>query len=142
MENTLEIRTRYGRTHLSCLWKTITNDIMSLSDSEVAFIAFISTFIILSFLSNVSVVVVLMKIKTMRTVTNMFLTTIAVSDMILVSAVLPLQVHDISHANGYDECKLHVACPMLLRWRVLSLRYHGIGLITVSRHRSHYGITA
>ena len=103
--------------------------------------AIISTFIILSFPSNVCVVVVVL-VKMTRTVTNMFLTTLAVSYMILVSVVLPLQVHDISHANEYDECKLHVACPMLLRWRVLSLRYHGIGLITVSRHRSHYGITA
>ena len=87
---------------------------MSLSDTEVVFIAFISTFIILSFLSNVCVVVVMMKIKTMRTVTNLFLTNLAVSDMILVSIVLPLQVHDISHTDEYDECKLHVACPMLL----------------------------
>ena len=87
---------------------------MSLSDSEAAFIVFISTFIILSFLSNVFVVVVMMKIKTMRTVTNMFLTNLAVSDMILVSVILPLQVFDISHTDEYDECKLHVACPVLL----------------------------
>ena len=101
--------------------------------------AIISTFIILSFLSNVCVVVVMIKMKKTRTVTNMFLTNFAVSDMILVSLVLPLQVHDISHA---DECKLHAACPMLLRWRVLSLWYHGIGIITVSRHKYHYGIAA
>ena len=75
--------------------------------------AIISTFIILSFPSNVCVVVVLMKM--MRTVPNMFLTNLAVSYMILVSVVLPLQVHDISHTDEYDECKLHVACPMLLR---------------------------
>ena len=93
------ITSRYGRTHLSCLWKIITNNTMRLSDSEVAFMAIISTFIILSFLSNVCVVVVLVKMT--RTVTNMFLTNLAVSNMILVSVVLPLQVHDISHANEY-----------------------------------------
>ena len=81
---------------------------MSLSDSEVAFIVFISTFIILSFFSNVCVVVVMMKIKTLRTVTNMFLTNLAVSDMILVSVVLPQKVHDIDHTDEYHECKLHV----------------------------------
>ncbi|KAI0240179.1 hypothetical protein LSAT2_009139 [Lamellibrachia satsuma] len=76
---------------------------MSLSDNETAFIAFISTFIILSFLGNVCVVVVIMKIKTLRTVTNMFLTNLAVSDMILVSLIMPLQVHDMSHTDEYDE---------------------------------------
>ena len=80
--------------------------------SEVAFIVFISTFIILSFLSNVCVVVIMMTIKTMRTVTNMFLTNLAISDMILVSVILPLQVFDITHTDEYDECKLHVACPV------------------------------
>ena len=99
---------------MSSLWETTAYNTMSLSDSETAFIAFISTFIILSFFSNVGVVVVMMKIKTMRTVTNMFLTNLAVSDMILVSVILPLQVYDISHTDEYDECKLHVACPVLL----------------------------
>ena len=99
---------------MSRLWETIANNTMSLSDSEAAFIVFISTFIILSFLSNVGVVVVMMKIKTMGTVTNMFLTNLAVSDMILVSVILPLQLYDISHTDEYDECKLHVACPILL----------------------------
>ncbi|KAI0240919.1 Neuropeptide FF receptor 1 [Lamellibrachia satsuma] len=90
---------------------------MSLSDSEVAFIAFISTFLILSFLSNVCVVVVIMKIKTLRTVTNMFLTNLAVSDMILVSFILPHKVHDISHTDEYYEseihCKLDNCLPVL-----------------------------
>ena len=99
----------------TCHWDTTTTNRMSLSDNETAFIAFISTFIILSFLGNVCVVVVIMKIKTLRTVTNMFLTNLAVSDMILVSLIMPLQVHDMSHTDEYDESKLHVACPMLLR---------------------------
>ena len=87
---------------------------MSLSDSETAFIAFISTFLILSFLSNVSVVVVMLKIKTLRTVTNIFLSNLAISDMILASLVLPQQVHDVSHTDEYFERKLHVAFPWLL----------------------------
>ena len=78
---------------------------MSMSDSEAAFIAFISTFLILSFLSNVCVVVVVMKIKTMRTVTNIFLSNLAVSDMIFAAFVLPQQVHDVSHTEEYFERK-------------------------------------
>ena len=98
-------RTHYGCSNLSGLSETTTNNTMGLSDSEVAFIAFISTFLFLSFLSNMCVVVVMIKIKTLRTVTNMFLTNLAVSDMILVSLILPLQVHDISHTDDYYECK-------------------------------------
>ncbi|KAI0211786.1 Pyroglutamylated RF-amide peptide receptor [Lamellibrachia satsuma] len=89
---------------------------MSLSDREAAFIAFISTFLILSFLSNVSVVVVMMKIKTLRTVTNIFLSNLAISDMILASLVLPQQVHDVSHTDEYFEpeilCKLVNCLPV------------------------------
>ena len=77
---------------------------MRLSNSEVAFIAFISTFLIFIFLSNVCVVVVIMNIKTLRMVTNMYLTNLAISDMITISLILPLQVHDISHTDEYDEC--------------------------------------
>ena len=46
-----------------------------------------------------------MKNKTMRTVTNIFLSNLAVSDMILASLVLPQQVHDISHTEEYFEGK-------------------------------------
>ena len=83
---------------------------MSVSDSEAAFIAFISTFLIVSFLSNVCVVVVMMKIKRMRTVTNIFLSNLAVSDIILTSFVLPQQVHDVSHTDEYFERKLYIVC--------------------------------
>ncbi|KAI0225791.1 Neuropeptide FF receptor 1 [Lamellibrachia satsuma] len=89
---------------------------MSVSDSEAAFIAFISTFLIVSFLSNVCVVVVMMKIKRMRTVTNIFLSNLAVSDIILTFFVLPQQVHDVSHTDEYFEpeilCKLVNCLPV------------------------------
>ena len=49
-----------------------------------------------------------MKNKTMRTVTNIFLSNLAVSDMILASLVLPQQVHDISHTEEYFEGKSYI----------------------------------
>ena len=90
------------------------NNTMSLTDREAAFIAFISTFMIFSFLSNACIVAVVVKIKTLRTVTNLFLTNLAVSDLILVSLILPLQVNNISHTDEYIECKLHGVCSMIL----------------------------
>ena len=99
---------------MSRVWETTTKNTMNLTDSEVVFIAFISTFMILSFLSNACIVAVVVKIKTLRTVTNLFLTNLAVSDLILVSLILPLQVNNISHTDGYVECKLLVPCPMSL----------------------------
>ena len=48
------------------------------------------------------------KCTTCHTRTNMFLTNLAVSDMILVSFILPHKVHDISHTDEYvsdDPCR-------------------------------------
>ena len=81
---------------------------MSLSAWEATFTAFISTFLVYSFASNVCVLVVIVKNKTMRTVTNIFLSNLAVSDMILASLVLPQQVHDISHTEEYFEGKSYI----------------------------------
>ena len=80
---------------------------MTLTAAAATFTAFISTFIILSFLCNVSVLYVILKIKTMRTVTNIFLSNLAISDIILAAIALPLQVHDISHADEFFERKSH-----------------------------------
>ena len=104
----------YGRTYLSRLWEITANDTMSLSYIETAFIAFMSTFIGLSFFSNVCIVAVVVKIKMLRTVTNLFLTNLAVSDLIFVSLILPLKVNDISHTEVSVECKLPIECPMFL----------------------------
>ena len=83
---------------------------MALPLTESLFVAFISIFLFISFFSNVCVVIAIMKIKTMRTVTNIFLCNLAISDMIIASIVLPQQVHDISHTAGYFERKCHTIC--------------------------------
>ena len=86
---------------------------MALTVSEAAFITFISTFLLSSFIGNVCVLVVIVKNRTMRTVTNIFLSNLAVSDMILASLVLPQQVHDVSHTDEYFERTLTIVYDLL-----------------------------
>ena len=114
--------------------ETTANDTMSLSDSETAFIAFISMFLISSFFSNVSVVVVMMKIKTLRMVTNTFQSKLAISDMFLTALVLPQQVHDVSPTDEYFERKLHVA----FSWLLYTVRKNQTAMIETEKNPAKY----
>ncbi|KAI0225789.1 hypothetical protein LSAT2_023459, partial [Lamellibrachia satsuma] len=75
-------------------------------------------------------------IKTLRTVTNLFLTNLAVSDLILVSLILPLQVNNISHTDEYIESDIHcklarclpvlsISCSIYIMVALAEERYRG-----------------
>jgi len=77
----------------------------SLTSTQKAFIAATSTWLVVSFAANVCIIVVIMRMKKMRTVTNMFLGNLALTDIILIAFAIPLQLHDVTHSNNYYECK-------------------------------------
>ncbi|KAI0222357.1 hypothetical protein LSAT2_026405, partial [Lamellibrachia satsuma] len=84
---------------LFCSW-TMT----ALDSTQKVFIAAMSLWLITSFMANVCVIVVTMRIKKTRTVTNMFLSNLAMSDLILISFAIPMQLHDVTHPKNYYEC--------------------------------------
>ena len=70
---------------------------------EIIFTIIASIAIVLSVLNNLLTVLVIVKNKFMRTVTNLFLATVAVSDVLLASVVIPILLHDIGHTQDFYE---------------------------------------
>ena len=71
--------------------------------SSAIFIAITSIVLVYSVISNFGVIAVVMRSKKLRTVTNMLVVNLAVSDILLAGLVLPQDVHDVSHAVDYFE---------------------------------------
>ena len=44
----------------------------------------------------------------MRTVTNILLVNLAVSDILLAGVVLPMEVHDVAHADHFFERRFEI----------------------------------
>ncbi|KAK2159795.1 hypothetical protein NP493_1690g00000 [Ridgeia piscesae] len=88
-----------------------------LTSTQKAFIAATSTWLVVSFAANVCIIVVIMRMKKMRTVTNMFLGNLALTDIILIAFAIPLQLHDVTHSNNYyessTECRVVMSLPLL-----------------------------
>lgn len=71
------------------------------------FIALISTWLIVAVFGNLCVVLVVVRNKKMRNVTNIFICNLAISDICLGAIVLPQNIHDISHTASFFEGKSH-----------------------------------
>ena len=76
---------------------------MELSLSAIAFIVIMGIWMVISVIANICIVIVVVSYKAMRSVTNVFICNIALSDTLLVAYVLPQMLHDISHAADYFE---------------------------------------
>ncbi|KAI0230017.1 Neuromedin-K receptor [Lamellibrachia satsuma] len=88
-----------------------------LNSTQKGFIAATSVWLLMAFVANVCIIVVIVRIKKMRTVTNMFLGNLAVTDLILISFAIPMQLHDITHPKNYyessTECRVVMSLPLV-----------------------------
>ena len=66
---------------------------------SVIFIALSSVVLLYSVITNVIVIIVVLRSRQMRTVTNILLVNLAVSDILLAGVVLPMEFHN------YFECR-------------------------------------
>ena len=70
-----------------------------------AFIGIMGIWLILAVFGNACVVLVVYRNKKMRTVTNIFICNLAISDIFLAAFVLPQNIHDMSHIGDFFEGK-------------------------------------
>ena len=75
------------------------------SGGHHVFIAITSVFLVASVFGNVLVVLVVIRNKKMRNVTNLLISNLAVSDIVFGGCVIPQAIHDISHTEKFYEGK-------------------------------------
>ena len=75
--------------------------------TSAVFVAIISLVLVYSVLTNLAVIVVVLRSSKMKTVTNILLVNLAISDILLAGVVLPLDLHDVLHADNFFERKLN-----------------------------------
>ncbi len=92
----------------------------------VAYYIIVGAWMIVGFLANICIIFVLAKDREGRKVINLFMGSIAISDMLLAGLVLPEQLHDVSHADDYFErtwhhntCKSVITFDLCLENRIL-----------------------
>ena len=67
------------------------------------YIVVMATFLAFAICSNCLVIYCVVKFTTLRTVTNIFICNLSVSDILLAGFVMPQRLHDIFHQGTYHE---------------------------------------
>lgn len=75
------------------------------SSGLTVYFALVGTWLCVGVLVNICIVVVVAKDRAGKKIINLFVGSIALSDMLLAGFVLPEQLHDVSHAGDYFERK-------------------------------------
>ncbi len=70
---------------------------------KALFIGIMSVCLVLSWCSNVCIVIVVLKNKRLRTATNLLISNLAVADICMAMFIIPMQIHDITHASEFHE---------------------------------------
>ena len=73
------------------------------SPGIIFFIALMGSFLLFSTISNFIIIAIVVFTKKMRTVTNILIANLAVSDIILGTFILPQNLHDLTHTGDYHE---------------------------------------
>ena len=71
------------------------------------YIIVIGLLLLFAVLSNALVIYCVVTRRKMRSVTNVFICNLSVSDILLAGFVTPQRLHDISHTNEFHEGKHH-----------------------------------
>ena len=83
---------------------------MSGSLSIILYAAAISFLLVLAVFGNSLVIVCVAKYPKLRTVTNVLICNLAVSDVLLAGFVLPQKLHDMFHEEDFYEGRYHTFC--------------------------------
>ena len=70
------------------------------------FVIITAAMLLFAVLSNGLVIYCVIKIKKLRTITNVFICNLSVSDIMLAGFIMPQRLHDISHKENFFEGKL------------------------------------
>lgn len=78
---------------------------MTLTIASGIFLSAMASILVFAVISNFLVIFVVIRNKKMRSVTNIFIGNLAVSDIVLGAFILPMRLHDLSHADNFHEGK-------------------------------------
>ena len=67
------------------------------------FVIIMAVMLLFLVLSNGRVIYYVIKIKKLRTITNVFISNLSVSDLLLAGFIMPQRLHDISHKENFFE---------------------------------------
>ncbi|KAH3871362.1 hypothetical protein DPMN_034561 [Dreissena polymorpha] len=74
----------------------------------------VSVVLTFAIVSNVLVIICVVKYRHLRSVTNVLISSLAACDVVLSGAFLPQKLHDVSHPENYHEGKLSRLNPYSL----------------------------
>lgn len=75
--------------------------------------------LIFAVVSNFIVIFIVIRNKKMRSVTNVFIGNLAFSDIFLGAVVLPMRLHDLSHAENFHE-GIAFLIDVFMHWHIFS----------------------
>ncbi len=70
------------------------------------FVVFMVLVLMFSIISNILVIVSVVKFRKLRKTTNILISNLAVSDILLAGIVIPMKLHDLWHTDNYHEGNL------------------------------------
>ena len=73
----------------------------------IVFAIIISAILLFAVLSNCLVIYCVLRIKKLRTFTNVFICNLSVSDILLAGCAMPIRLHDIFHGEDFYEGSYH-----------------------------------
>ena len=73
------------------------------STSILVFVGFMAALLLFAIMSNILLIYCVVRIKKLRTVTNIFICNLSVSDILLAGFIMPQKLHDIFHKDHFHE---------------------------------------
>ena len=84
-----------------------------LSTGIIIYISCVSLVLAFAVCGNILVIYCILRLRNLRTITNIFICNLAISDVLFATYVMPMKLHDISHYNlDWYEGK-HLMCNVL-----------------------------
>ena len=77
--------------------------VVTMSVVHVLYTIVIGAMLLFAVLSNCLVVYCVVRFKKLRTVTNVFICNLSISDILLAGCILPMKIHDIFHEEDFFE---------------------------------------
>ena len=71
--------------------------------SVLVFVGFMATLSLFAIVSNMLLIYCIVRIGKLRTVTNIFICNLSVSDILLAGFIMPQKLHDIFHKDHFHE---------------------------------------
>lgn len=87
------------------------------------YVVIVGLLLLFAVVSNALVIYCVVRFKKLRSVTNVFICNLSISDILLAGFVMPQRLHDISHTEDFHEGNEHT---LFILTSILESRFGGV----------------